>query len=132
MRVESLKTCSTPPGMLIYGGLDSQSDSLTGDPELFSPRTGGECGLASLPPPEQLLQSPGGVFCSDSCLLWSGQAWQPLSLPEGRSTHVIWRLQEGFLLLGGKLSTSGFTETSVLLKHTGTFQASFNIKRKLG
>ena len=125
MRLESLKTCTTQ-GMLIYGGLDS----LTGDPEVFSP-SGGQCGLASLPPPDQLLQSPGGVFCSDSCLHWSGQSWDLLSLPQARTTHVIWRVQEGFLLLGGKLST-GFTDSSVLLKHDGTFQASFNLNRKLG
>ena len=125
MRRQSLETCSSQ-GMLIYGG----NDILTGEPEVFSPSAGERCGLASLPPPDQLLQSPGGVFCSTSCLQWSGQAWQPLSLPEGRNRHVVWRVQEGFLLLGGKLS-SGFTDTSVLLKHDGTFEASFNLETKL-
>ena len=127
VRMESLRTCSSL-GILIYGGTDSP----TGEPELFSPSAGGQCGLASLPPPHQLLQSPGDVFCSDwSCSHWSGHAWQPLSLPQGRSGHITWRLEEGFLLLGGRLS-SGFTYTSVLVKHDGTFQASFNVIRKFG
>ena len=126
VRRESLETCSSL-GILIFGG----TESLTGQPELFSPRTGEQCGLASLPPPHQLLQASGRVFCSSSCLQWTGQAWQALSLPEGRMTHLVWRVQEGFLLLGGKLST-GFTDSSVLVKHDGTFQASFNLNRKLG
>ena len=127
VRRGSLRTCSSP-GIIIYGGTDSP----TGEPELFSPSAGGQCGLASLPPPELLLQSPGVVFCSVSCSHWTGHTWEPLSLPQDRSGHITWRVTEGFLLLGGKLSSSGFTDTSVLGKHDGTFQTGFNLNRKLG
>ena len=127
MRRESIKTCPSL-GILIYGGEDSQ----TGQPEVFSPRAGGQqCSLASLPQPQQLQPPSAGVFCSSSCLQWSGEGWEPLALPQGRRIHVVWRVEEGYLLLGGKL-TSGFTDSSVLLKHDGTFQASFNLNGRLG
>ena len=115
-----MRTCPSL-GILIYGGEDSQ----TGQPEVFSPRAGGQqCGLAGLPP-------SGGVFCSSSCLQWSGGGWEPLGLPQGRRIHVVWGVEEGYLLLGGKLA-SGFTDSSLLLKHDGTFQASFNLNGKFG
>ena len=54
-----------------------------------------------------------------------------MSLPSGRILQVTWRVEEGYLLMGGRL-TSGITDTTVLLKHDGTFESgTFHLIKKI-
>ena len=118
VKSSNTKTCPS------LGILITDTDSV----ELFSPSV--QCALSHIPPPQQL-QLTQSVFCSVSCFKFSGGVWSVVSLPWERRVHVVWRVEEGFILMGGRLST-GYTDTTVMLTHNGTFQSTFQINSKLG
>ena len=120
VKSSNTKTCPSL-GVLIT---DTEDYSV----ELYSPPL--QCALSHIPPPEQLHLTQS-VFCSVSCFKFSAGVWSVVSLPWERRVHVVWRVEEGFILMGGRLST-GYTDTTVMLRHNGTFQSTFQISSRLG
>ena len=103
--------------------------------EVFLPASSTSCLVsASLVQERQDHSQEGLLLCGGSEALTSCEEFSPATgtwartshtLQEYRYRHVSWSVEEGTLLMGGY-----FSDTTEIVKHDGTTEASFDMKYK--
>jgi len=129
-------TATKTVGLLISGGYGVDWSRLT-DVEVWSPSTGQQCTVSSLPTSRQFHSQEGSQVCggagSDtkrSCLTLTARGrWERTTtyihaLLEERHSHVSWASPSGTILMGGWDSR----RTSEKIDESGTSSYSFNLE----